>query len=402
MSRRSIVLGSVLMVLVAAVAVGALHHFYGGGTAQDSAGLDMVRTAGTLVVGVGGLFALLLAARRQRSTEQTLVHQYLTLEHQREMAATTARDAVEQRITELYTRAVDQLGAEKAPVRLGGLHALERLAQDNPTQRQTIVDVICAYLRMPYTPPDDHAPGEDASEDVHRRYEQRRQELQVRLTAQRILAAHLQPGQPAVFWAKIDLDLTGAYLQQLDLSGCQIRSAHFDGATFAGGAMFVHTTFGYAGFREVTFTGNAFFMGATFVRGTWFQKVTFAGDAVFSGATFAEDAVFHEVTFADRTVFDGVEFTKDAKFDGVRVAQSPVDVALDESAKLGENIEFPDDVMAFIGGRGPPYSLNVNLPSGWTTRAAQPSKGEDESWLYVVRDQDSSKQPTEATDDEED
>lgn len=66
MSRRSIVLGSVLMVLVAAVAVGALHHFYGGGTDQDSAGLDMVRTAGTLVVGVGGLFALLLAARRQR------------------------------------------------------------------------------------------------------------------------------------------------------------------------------------------------------------------------------------------------------------------------------------------------------------------------------------------------
>lgn len=109
-----------LMVLVGAVAVGALHHFYGGGTEQDSAGRDMVRTAGTLVVGVGGFFALLLAARRQRSTEQTL-------EHQREVAATTARDAVEQRITELYTRAVDQLGSEKAPVRLGGLHALERL-----------------------------------------------------------------------------------------------------------------------------------------------------------------------------------------------------------------------------------------------------------------------------------
>lgn len=332
------------------------------------------------------------------------MHQYLTLEHQREMAVTTARDAVEQRITELYTRAVDQLGAEKAPVRLGGLHALERLAQDNPTQRQTIVDVICAYLRMPYSPPDDHAPGEDASEDVHRRYEQRRQELQVRLTAQRILAAHLRPGQPAVFWEKIDLDVTGAYLQQLDLSACQIRSAHFEGATFAGSAMFVTTTFGYAGFHEVTFTGDALFMGATFVQGTWFRKVTFAGDAVFRGATFAEDAVFHEVTFAGSTVFDGVEFTKDANFDGVRVAQSPVDVALDELAKLGENIEliFPDNVMAFIGGQGPPYSLNVNLPSGWTTRAAQPSKGEDESWLYVVRDQDSSKQLTEATDDEED
>lgn len=67
-------------------------------------------------------------------------------------------------------------------MRLGGLHALERLAQDNPAQRQTIVDVICAYLRMPYTPPDDHTPGEETHEDTRGRSEQRRQELQVRLT----------------------------------------------------------------------------------------------------------------------------------------------------------------------------------------------------------------------------
>ncbi|MBV9163071.1 MAG: hypothetical protein JO281_16280, partial [Pseudonocardiales bacterium] len=227
LSRRAIVIGSVLMVLVGAVAVGALHHFYGGGTQHDSAGRDMVRTAGTLVVGVGGFFGLLLAARRQRSTEQTL-------EHQREVATANERNAAEQRITELYTRAVDQLGAEKAPVRLGGLYALERLAQNNPTQRQTIVNVICAYLRMPYTPPDDQPPSEDDPENAHKRYEQRRQELQVRLTAQRVLAAHLLPGQPAVFWAQIELDLTGAHLQQLGLMGCHIRSARFDGATFAG------------------------------------------------------------------------------------------------------------------------------------------------------------------------
>jgi hypothetical protein len=123
------------------------------------------------------------------------------LEHQREVAAATERDAAEQRITELYTCAVDQLGAEKAPVRLGALHALERLAQINPTQRQTIVDVICAYLRMPYTPPDDQPPREDAPKDAHTRHEKRRQELQVRLTAQRILTAHLRPEAAAVFWA---------------------------------------------------------------------------------------------------------------------------------------------------------------------------------------------------------
>ena len=44
------------------------------------------------------------------------------------------QDATEECITELYTRAVDQLGAEDTPVRIGGLHALERLAQNNPAQ----------------------------------------------------------------------------------------------------------------------------------------------------------------------------------------------------------------------------------------------------------------------------
>ena len=62
------------------------------------------------------------------------------------------RDATERRITELYTKAFEQLGNDKGAVRLGGLYALERLAQDNPPHRQTIVNVICAYLRMPFPP----------------------------------------------------------------------------------------------------------------------------------------------------------------------------------------------------------------------------------------------------------
>ncbi|MDP9866447.1 hypothetical protein J2S55_005713 [Streptosporangium brasiliense] len=49
-------------------------------------------------------------------------------------------------------------------MRLAGLYALERLAQDNPGHRQTIVNVICAYLRMPYTPPEP-APAPDPERD---------------------------------------------------------------------------------------------------------------------------------------------------------------------------------------------------------------------------------------------
>jgi hypothetical protein len=219
---QAIVIGGLLVGFLGAAVVAALLYFYGGGTDRDRAGLDLVRTAGTLVVGTGGAVALLLTARRQRYTE-------LTLEHQREVA-------VEQRITELYTRAIDQLGNDQAPVRLGGLHALERLAQNNPTQQQTIVDVICAYLRMPYTQPDDKPPSEGAPPGAHTRHEHRRQELQVRLTAQRILAAHLRPDRGSEFWPYIDLDLTGAQLYKLNFANCRVRDARFSGAQFSGDA----------------------------------------------------------------------------------------------------------------------------------------------------------------------
>jgi hypothetical protein len=131
-----------LVVLAVAVAVAVvswsvLRHLYGGQGAQVQ--LDVIRTAGTLVIGTGGAVALLLTARRQRYTELTLVH--------------TDRDATERRITELYTKAAELLGSEHAPVRLAGLYALERLAHSTVEHRQSIVDVICAHLRMPYTPP---------------------------------------------------------------------------------------------------------------------------------------------------------------------------------------------------------------------------------------------------------
>ena len=145
MIRVGTVVVLAVAVVVAVVSWFVLRRLYGGQGAQVQ--LDVIRTAGTLVIGIGGAVALLLTARRQRYTELALVH--------------TDRDATERRITELYTKAADQLGSDKAPVRLAGLYALERLAQNAPDQRQTIGDVICAYLRMPYTPPDEQPPAED-------------------------------------------------------------------------------------------------------------------------------------------------------------------------------------------------------------------------------------------------
>ncbi|MGI5228167.1 hypothetical protein [Actinoallomurus sp. CA-142502] len=118
--------------------------------------LEAIKDGLTVGAGTGGAAALLLAMRRQWLSERTQAHAedlaHVTQAHAEEVARDTAYDATQRRVTEPYARAVEQLGHVNAPVRLGGLYSLERLAQDHQEHRQTVIDVVCAYLRMPFDP----------------------------------------------------------------------------------------------------------------------------------------------------------------------------------------------------------------------------------------------------------
>jgi uncharacterized protein YjbI with pentapeptide repeats len=281
------------------------------GTDRANSRLDAVRTGLAAGAGAGAAVGLMLAFRRQ---------------HHQEIATDLSdRDATERRITELYTKAVEQLGSDKAPVRLGGLYALERLAQDNPAQRQTIVNVICAYLRMPFSPtepdelegkvPRDLAKKAEAEARVSEIRNTWWQERQVRLTAQRILAEHLrddsakdqQSTDPprARFWPGIRLDLAGATLIDFNLGNGVMADASFSGATFSGDAWFV----------GATFSSEARFGGAVFSGEAQFGLATFSGPARFGGAIFSGDAQFVGTIFGDAQ-FVGATFGGYARFDG--------------------------------------------------------------------------------------
>ena len=254
LATRTIVVWGTGLVLVAAAAATLLLALLGGGTPADSARLDALRTAASIVVGTGGAAALLLAARRQRWAELDLEQK----EH----------DATERRVTEMYSRAADQLGSDKAPVRLAGLYALERLAQSHQEQRQTIVNVVCAYLRMPFKP---SARGTA-------------EELQVRKTAQRILMLHLRPANEGSYWPDIDLDVSGATLVEPAWTYCTIRSLRCDDVTFVGSATFRGTRFGTkADFDGARFKGPAEFRGVVFgAANDSFAGVSFEGPTHFS------------------------------------------------------------------------------------------------------------------------
>ncbi|WP_305783155.1 pentapeptide repeat-containing protein [Symbioplanes lichenis] len=237
---------------------------------------------------------------------------YNRLEHDR----TYSLEQAEQ-INEFFIKAVDRLGDEHAPVRLGAMYSLVQLAQDNPERRPSVSEVLCGYLRMPFaTLSEDSSPGD-------------RQELQVRLIAQQLLAAHLRPlvGTPRKtahnikgapderFWPGISLDLIGATLIDWTFQDAEVAAARFDGATFAGSTSFARTVFrGDARFTRANFDGNALFAEAEFKRAAYFDDVAFQGGAHCVGAVFDEDTNFTQATFLGDARFDRAVFEKGALF----------------------------------------------------------------------------------------
>ncbi|MBM7774394.1 uncharacterized protein YjbI with pentapeptide repeats [Actinokineospora baliensis] len=328
----------VIVVPVVAAAVAAVMVLSRVLDVSTSTGrLEMIRTALAIGAGTGAVMTLVLAWRRQWSTEH---------------------DAGERRLTELYVKAVEQLGSDKAAVRHGALYALERVAQDNPSHRQTVVDVLCAYLRAPFTPPPDKAgsrrlsglraplrpartrPAAPLSATSPREVEQeQRQEREVRLTAQRILTRHLRRTN-RTFWPNIDLDLTDATLNGFDMDHCHVRSARFGGATFIGTSTFFGVTFdGFVDFRATRFIGAALFYRATFASHAWFNDATFnamawfdatrfGGKVSFRSANFCREANFQQVRFTGKGWSGVVDFTKASfagrvNFDNSRFSDDP-------------------------------------------------------------------------------
>jgi uncharacterized protein YjbI with pentapeptide repeats len=323
LSDRGILTAAGTVAVIGAAAMVAMLLIATGAAGADRAGLriEAIKYGLGFFAAAGAAAALLLGVRRQRLSERA--HQ-LDLRKQTHIET----DAVERRVTELYTKAVEQLGSADAAVRLGGLYALERVAQNNPDQRQTVVNVLCAYLRMPYALPGagvtvEAAGGRDP-----------RQELEVRLTAQKVVSSHLVPidaaGDAQAFWPDIDLNLAGAMLIDWRFAGRLVRNAQFKGASFNGDARFEAATFtGPAGFDGAVFTGGAKFDRASFRRGARFGRAEFGGfaslrQARFEGRTEFSEAVFGGEVWFEDAVFEGhpqfgdAEFRGDAWFDGAR------------------------------------------------------------------------------------
>jgi Pentapeptide repeats (9 copies) len=145
------------------------------------------------------------------------------------------------------------------------VYAIAGLADDWEENRQTCVDVLCAYLRMPYEPD----PGPDAPERERLAFQASRE---VRHTVIRVITAHLKD-YAAVSWRGRNFDFTGVVFDGGDFSGARFSggTVSFQGVKFPGGTI---------DFQGVEFPGGTIdFQGAEFSGG----MVDF-GLAKFSGA----------------------------------------------------------------------------------------------------------------------
>lgn len=244
---------------------------------------DALRTGGLSGGAVVALYALWLNDRRRRTEEAR---------HELEGAKVS---------DERFARSVELLGHDSDQVRVGAMHALVELAGSVPRYRQIVLDVLCAYLRMP---------ASEAAVDP----EKAAREQQVRHTAQRLITDALPWGADRDA-RRYHLDLTGAGLVDFRLEGRRIgrllaRGTRFDGVTALGG---LHAT------KPVLLTGAAFggrldLREARLDGGLALGGATFAGPVVVSGAVVG--------TFLDVTTVRPADLTgelrtaPDARVDG--------------------------------------------------------------------------------------
>ncbi|WP_051030222.1 pentapeptide repeat-containing protein [Nocardia takedensis] len=285
---------------VAAAAYGFLRWITPVDASKGAAEIDITRVALTVVAGVGGVVALVIAYRRQRDLEQS-------------------------RFVERFGAAAAQLGATDVAVRIAGVYAMAGVADESEgTRRQQCIDVLCGYLRLPYDA--EHgasgrtklvvkAPRVERGRvrgETEEHVEYRQNDREVRATIVRVIADHLRP-KADYSWSASNFDFRTAHLEDVDLSNTTFAGdARFVGATFSGRTEFANTTFsGTAEFDEAIFSGDTRFVGASFAGTTQFDKVTFSGAIRFSGATFAGDAWFYKATFAGDTWFSETTFAGD-------------------------------------------------------------------------------------------
>ena len=252
---------------------------------------------------------------------------------------------------ERYTKAVEQLGDEKAPIRMGGVYTLVGLVDEWLEEKslsdderfkegQVIINNLCAYIRSPFTLASHYDELSQDSPTPEGIYKDKKEEFyidkaildseaDVRLSIIKEIHDRIQgpdkntPGA----WSDFEYDFSGStffypidltnsyyakpinfsdsiYQSRADFSGSTYRDeAYFGGSTYQGGADFSGSTYkDVADFSRSTYQGRADFSRSTYQWAS-FSDSTYQGWAYFSDSTYENETNFSGSIFYQETYF---------------------------------------------------------------------------------------------------
>jgi uncharacterized protein YjbI with pentapeptide repeats len=181
-----------------------------------------VRT--TLLQGFGGMILLIGAYLTWRQTQIS-----------RAASREELRMSREGQLTDRFTRAVEQLGSNDVAVRVGGIYALGRVAEQSLTDRAAIADILTAYVRKhaPWPPAPESEFPENFPIDQLPYLAVRAPDIQAILT---VLGRRTPSSSHPAAWTT--LELTRTDLRRSDLAGANLQRAGLRGASLARAWMF--------------------------------------------------------------------------------------------------------------------------------------------------------------------
>ena len=200
---------------------------------------------------------------------------------------------------ERYTKAVEQLGDEKAPIRMGGVYTLVGLVDEWLEEKslsdderfkegQVIINNLCAYIRSPFTLAtryDELSKDSPSSDGIYKDNQQEfytdkaefKAEADVRLGIIKEIHDRIQgpdkntPGA----WSDFEYDFSGStFFYPIDLTNSYYaKPINFSSSTYKGWANFSRSTYeGWANFSRSTYQGEADFSRSIFYSETYFGK----------------------------------------------------------------------------------------------------------------------------------
>ena len=232
---------------------------------------------------------------------------------------------------ERYTKAVEQLGNEKAPIRMGGVYTLVGLVDEWLEEKslsdderfkegQVIIKNLCAYIRSPFTltshydeliqdTPDAEGVYQDKVQEFYADKATLESEADVRLSIIKEIHDRIQgpdkntPGA----WSDFEYDFSGStFFYPIDLTNSYYaKPINFSGSTYKG----------WANFRSSTYKGETYFTDSTYKDEADFRGSTYEGWADFTGSTY-ETADFRGSTYQGGADFTGSTYQGRADFTG--------------------------------------------------------------------------------------